>query len=521
MKILFRYIVPFTIDDSRYDEVVEKLSTTGGMDIVSDGRTYSWKSRNPNTGIPFSIINEGKTEILNCVTHSISFDRNTAIGSVHELYSNEKFDTYNNEKEYIPYSKRLIFQLERSNYKFTLSDAKLLLFRTGIGFLCYDVEFDNEITAKTAEEFQSKFRILLLKSKLAEYRERQKQIPGTKDKEIYENLDGKPGEAFCIGDLVTNLVTAIGTDFSIWPIGSNIKGNSKAILYTYICTRSKPQSAIDLPYTAAEADEFKRYLSIIRGIKASYNDSSGSSIKPFEHISWITYYEGSGVIATPKECDENNVDFCENKLPELFKTDYFMIYILALYQSYSALHLSARIADELPGNTEAFKDENEMNNLSEKLEIIEHKINVFLLKSSFATVSHINQHNDYYDLCKKVLRIDADVKSLSDGVSPLAKMQRIRIDAQNSEKDKERSMREKLLRVLIAIFGLASILTDAVSFIYGFYEGDAVKSDISFKILFWVGLPLVIALVWYICGGWILRLFKRNTIPAKTKNKKK
>ena len=514
MKIIFRYIVPFTIDDSRYDEVVDKLSTTGGMDITADGKTYSWKSSNPNTGIPFSIINEGKTEIMSCVTHSISVDRNTAIGSVHELYSNEKYETDNNKEEYIPYSKKLIFQLERINYKFTLSEAKLLLFRTGIGFLCYDVEFENEITAKTAEEFQSKFRILLLKSKLAEYRERQKQIPGTKDKEIYENLDGKPGEAFCIGDLVTNLVTAIGTDFSIWPIGSNIKGNSKAILYTYICTRSKPQSTIDLPYTAAESDEYKRYLSIIRGIKASYNDSSGSSIKPFEHISWITYYEGSGVIATPEECDDNNINFCESKLPELFKTDYFMIYILALYQSYSALHLSARIADELPVNTGAFTDENEINNLSEKLEIIENKINVFLLKSSFATVSHINQHNDYYDLCKKVLRIDSDVKSLSDGVSPLAKMQRIRIDAQNEEKEKERSRREMLIRILLTVFGLASILTDAVSFIYGFYECDAVKSNISLIVLAVVGAVFLIALACYF-GEALLKLFKKKKRKKK------
>ncbi len=72
---------------------------------------------------------------------------------------------------------------------------------------------------------------------------------------------------------------------------------------------------------------------------------------PFENITFCITKSGLSYVATSKETNDK---FFFELFPGNFVSDYFYLYILLLYQSYTCMNYS-RILTQLPGSLEDFE----------------------------------------------------------------------------------------------------------------------------------------------------------------------
>ena len=102
--------------------------------------------------------------------------------------------------------------------------------------------------------------------------------------------------------------------------------------------------------------------------------------------------------------NEENRHYLKTNLSDNVRRDYFMIYILLLYQLYSLIHFSEKIEYELSADAKDYLRAPEAYNL--KLKEIQAEINTFLLKSVHTSVSQMQTQNDFYQFAKNLLKTD-------------------------------------------------------------------------------------------------------------------
>ena len=106
--------------------------------------------------------------------------------------------------------------------------------------------------------------------------------------------------------------------------------------------------------------------------------------------------------------NEENRHYLKTNLSDNVRRDYFMIYILLLYQLYSLIHFSEKIEYELSADAKDYLKAPEAYNL--KLKEIQAEINTFLLKSVHTSVSQMQTQNDFYQFAKKNLRLREEIQ---------------------------------------------------------------------------------------------------------------
>ncbi len=174
-------------------------------------------------------------------------------------------------------------------------------------------------------------------------------------------------------------------------------------------------------------------------------DADQKALRPFANVVWTASAFGLGQCSV---YDSRGKSFFENILPDRMFFDYFMIYVILLYQHYSVLYYSEQLEMSFPSQLDKISL-NTLNSFSER-------INLFLVKSVYASVSYLEQHNLVYRYLGKTLRINDNIRDLTVGLDSLGKLIRNRQEDEDAEREKEIQSSINFLALLI----IASALTD-------------------------------------------------------------
>ena len=448
-KYVLRYVVPFGFDKNgsidSYKNIVDKIKKDSKWEVEE---REEYKQGNiireiENEDGEIETLKYGGSDIYDYLKKLYHFQKSTAIGSAWE-YKKESLPKF----KYYRYNKKE----NRSVLKFNVvvTDVGLYLFKTGVGMFWYEVNLegtDEQIYLPNSNElkiFQNRFKELAKADKeLLRY--------DIEDKKSLEDIEKKKNDKECyigewVDDILKNEVSASVYYYPERTIEKETrKIPDKAILYNYIVTTN-----------AKYLDKISYYLTM--GYKNSYRYNKKmlqtTIARPFENQRWYAAKEGCGCYVARRyfyrdEEYRKSDDFIyHDYIPIRMKSDYFLMFIHLLQQSYSILHMSTQIAENVSA---------EENGTSEVLRDMEEKVNRFLIKSVNASVSHIGHHNEFYSYVEKALRIKEDVSALNEGVEVLEEILRGR-EAASQEKRNERMQTAFALLTILGILGLPKTL---------------------------------------------------------------
>ena len=464
-----RYIVPFSYqqDEMRYEKICESLE-----------QSEVWSKTD---------LREGEQDVYSYMFDAFSQKDNRS--NVGVAWTYEKRD-----------KKGRILQLawlrkkEDKEILVECKEAGLFLFRSGIGLFWYELIFPkNEMTVEELVSFQNKFKELnrsdntLVLYQIVDDSMRQKAEGGQTKLENYpEGIDlctnyQMIGEKenrqikfwackkFIMGNWIAEVLGNLECAIRFKPERKNCFPNvihkqetkdqsfvpDKAILFQYAVideTEAVKRDLLNMAY----------YLS--NGYKSSYimpEEIESQMYKPFENAYWYVTRGGCGYFI---RCQKENKQFYTKGMSNKVVYDYFILYILLLYQSYTLLHYAEKIQNVLSADT---KDYLENTGYTDILERITTEINVFLVKSVYASVSHIHHQNVFYEYAEKMLGIKEDIQSITLGLESLEELQKMKLREREEQEEKEleskRQQRENRLNLglgALSLFAIFSAILD-------------------------------------------------------------
>ena len=323
-----------------------------------------------------------------------------------------------------------LFELEyRKNdvsISFECKDLGVLLFRNGIGFIWYETAFKKDISLEQYVDFQHDFKELA-----RTHSDRFSKKTGF-DKEKKEAVY----EPFCIGSWLAEIISSEKLGIRFWAErtteidGRKINIPDKAVLFQYLfLEKCAVQNSNDILFR------------VTNGYDDKYNapdDLDSMLYKPFGNTCF--YISKAGMSCVVVNADSNEV-FFDGQFREKYIRDYFFIYMLLSYQSYSCAHYS-RLLTELPADEQVF---NKKTQYVSKLESLNSQINLFMVKSVFDSVSNIHHQNGLYRYGKAELCVEEDIQSLTVGLDAL--------------KDIERGKRDRKVDSALIIFGFMVVVS--------------------------------------------------------------
>lgn len=202
----------------------------------------------------------------------------------------------------------------------------------------------------------------------------------------------------------------------------------KALLFTY--------AVFDDFCGDGPSDEqfLKAAYELTNGYKKSYrmnSETAADMYRPFQNTLWYATREGCGYFVKSAGDSE---DFFRHNMRAKVINDYFILYILLLYQSYSLLRFSIAIMENLPANPGIY-----MTDTGRSMEILRKlncEINTFLVKGMHTSVSFVNHQNLFFCYVMEALHIEKDIKSVTVGLNAL-------LELQNSIEKRQEALAEK------------------------------------------------------------------------------
>lgn len=420
-----RYIIPFYYDyeENGYFKVVEKFRGDNGKDYkmlglpkdcrwIEKGFWEKYKGDN-NTQPEMDIY----TYLLDVLEEDKESTNEANLGTSFVMKTNGSIFNVQYTSD------------ESSKYiDFKCTDLGILIFRNGIGFIWYDVEFGKTLAPDEYIEFQHDF----------------KELARTHNEKFRKKTGKDTYDTFCMGKWIAKVFDTESLGIRFWA-ERKIESKESA---GYICI---PDKALLFQYLfVSEAENQERLdlaFRIANGYDAKYNSPTtleGEVYEPFGNTYFYTSKSGSAYVVSN---NESNAIFFEDNFKGKYIRDYFFIYVLLLYQTYSCAHYS-RILTKLPADVQAIESDRKYLNL---LESLNRQINLFLVKSIYESVSNIQHQNGAYIYGKKALRIEEDMKSLTVGLEALRKIeverQKIIDEAKEREVEKlDQIAREELIK---------------------------------------------------------------------------
>ena len=161
--------------------------------------------------------------------------------------------------------------------------------------------------------------------------------------------------------------------------------------------------------------------------------------------------------------DESAGDFCTRPdgLRKRWITNYFPLYIILLYQSYSLLYFTHRMEKALSADMEPYR-ENDPETLN-MLDEFRLQINTFLVKGVYASVAHMENINEFYYYVQRRLHVEEDIRGLEIGLEALAKLVHLMKEDADREKEKEQEKMERGMQnwlVFLSILTISSAAQD-------------------------------------------------------------
>lgn len=415
-----RYIIPFyyDYDDNGYFKVVEKFRCDNGKDYKLLGlpKDCSWIEK----GFWENYKGDGNvqpemdiyTYLLDVLKEDKKLPNDANLGTSFVMKTNGSIFNL----QYIPD--------ESSNcIDFKCTDFGILIFRNGIGFIWYDVEFGKTLTLDEYMEFQHDF----------------KELARTHSKKFRKKTGKDTYDTFCMGKWLALVLDTESLGIRFWAerkieskeSAGHIFIPDKALLFQYLFVgEADKQERMDLAFHIAN------------GYDAKYNSPTtleGELYEPFGNTYFYTSKSGTAYVVSD---NASNAIFFEDNFKGKYIRDYFFIYVLLLYQAYSCAHYS-RILTRLPADVQAIESDRKYLSL---LESLNRQINLFFVKSVYESVSNIQHQNGVYIYGKHALRIEEDMKSLTVGLEALREIEVERQKKIDEEKERELEKIEQIAR---------------------------------------------------------------------------
>ena len=285
---------------------------------------------------------------------------------------------------------------------------------------------------------------------------------------------------------------------------SETNGPRRALLYNYFAFEQEAE---------VQSDEGQRKQMLLD--KSGFSDSSHNKnflrspdvseyvYQPFKDAYWYVSNSGCGCYVYK---NEENRHYLKTNLSDNVRRDYFMIYILLLYQLYSLIHFSEKIEYELSADAKDYLKAPEAYNLKLK-EIQAEMKQFFLLKSVHTSVSQMQTQNDFYQFAKKNLRLREEIQSLTAGVDFLEELLETQEEQRRQEKEiselLQRQQEEDKLSVGVAVLSLLAILSafaDGIGFLNEIKEAGSLmnlcRENIAYPIIL-----VIVVLIGFVAYG--------------------
>lgn len=412
----------------------------------------------------------------------------------------------------------LWLDLDEANHQYAnINEWGIYLFRTGIGFFWYEIYLkDTEISMELLIQYQDS-----LKSFGLNRRKRQLTYLASDRKRPDEAEDGYA--PFYIEKWICENLQVLGKDISFYLVqgvgrSSQKKENKhekgkvpeRALLYNYFGFELENEA--DTVNGEEELNQklldYASYLTLGRNSRfLRSSEQAENAFQPFRNAYWYISDEGCGCYVCKN--NQENRQYLEQNLTDDVRKDYFILYMLLLYQLYSLLHFSEKIEYELSADVRDYLEASDAYN--DTLTRIQAEINTFLLKSVHTSVSQMRVQNEFYNFAKKNLRIREEIQSLTAGVDFLEELLETREDKRQQEKEKkEQNRKEEEDKRLSASLGLLSILcvlsafTDGIGFIDQLSDAHFLDQGLlrwgHLSIIAFVCIVSIVALVYWFKG---------------------
>ena len=456
---LARYIIPFSYEGN-YSDACTKIN-------------FNWELRKPPD--TEQDIYEYVADSLYSTEKAISESEND-IGS---LWVPKK-----GSKIRFP---RLLYIDSVSNEQFKIysHEIGLSIFRNGIGFVWYDISLRHMDTSFVTDtdiiiNFQNKFKELNRKSNISRI--------------VLEENDS----SFVLGEWIENTLLADIKGKRFYPgrihcsnSGYSTKVPDKALLYTYYIAFGDmdTQELLKLNYRLSSGYDTKYKLP---------NSIVENCFTPFENVVWKITKEGCGCAVNTDEKDS----FFTRLFVDKVRNDYFILYLLLLYQSYSLLMYAEKIELKMSANPEFYLNSKD----DTKIQRLLAEMNTFTMKSTHASVSHIQHQNDFYEYGMTRLRIREDAESVVAGAESLDEMQNL---VEAKEKEKNDSVINTAL-ALLSVWAFFSAISDGVASVNWLFFDENLFTNPAYSIA-----SIIMATI--VCGVGIFALI--YIIVGKKKQK--
>ena len=456
---LARYIIPFSYEGN-YSDACTKIN-------------FNWELRKPPD--TEQDIYEYVADSLYSTEKAISESEND-IGS---LWVPKK-----GSKIRFP---RLLYIDSVSNEQFKIysHEIGLSIFRNGIGFVWYDISLRHMDTSFVTDadiiiNFQNKFKELNRKSNISRI--------------FLEENDS----SFVLGEWIENTLLADIKGKRFYPgrihcsnSGYSTKVPDKALLYTYYIAFGDmdTQELLKLNYRLSSGYDTKYKLP---------NSIVENCFTPFENVVWKITKEGCGCAVNTDEKDS----FFTRLFVDKVRNDYFILYLLLLYQSYSLLMYAEKIELKMSANPEFYLNSKD----DTKIQRLLAEMNTFTMKSTHASVSHIQHQNDFYEYGMTRLRIREDAESVVAGAESLDEMQNL---VEAKEKEKNDSVINTAL-ALLSVWAFFSAISDGVASVNWLFFDENLFTNPAYSIA-----SIIMATI--VCGVGIFALI--YIIVGKKKQK--
>lgn len=339
-------------------------------------------------------------------------------------------------------------------FEFSIKRVGLFVFRTGIGIFWFELKNSENIKLSPFTKIEN----------FIEFQKCFKQLSAPWQKDMFHVVTGNNGKEeltpFMAGKWINDILNST--------FASSVSAPVKIEYYSTEedCTSTEPlpdkailfNLALMKPVNEHYFEDVKEELSHIGFMLSNgFNDSylmpdniRDLSLKTFDNVLWHASSFGMGQYVA---YNKSNAFFFENLLSDRMFSDYFIVYIIILYQQYSVLFYTEQLELTFPSD---------LNKIGlDTLQKYSERINLFLIKSVYASVSHLEQHNNVYRYISKTMCIKDNINDLTIGLDSLSAIIRNKNNDEEADKDKQISNSLNSLALVV----IASALTDTYSFL--------------------------------------------------------
>ena len=423
-SIRSKYIIPFSFKSLEYNELHKKSDSWNideGHSIESDIYEY----------VQQSFITSA---------NSADADPSTKIACLYKYVGS-----------HLPENFRLKFKIKINDKDITryfyMREVHVALFQTGVGFIWFVPELSGkDIGVEEIIDFTYNLKELARNEKANNfYKESIEDVGDRTDIPVEQIIPGgkqyKKDIPFFVGEWIDDIARTMTGEITYYPSRTKTRNGVGRVL---------PDKAVlfHCGTIVKREDTNHSIVYLSRGYKQSYRlreDVDKDLYQPFDNVKCYASSEGCGYYAT-LDPDDHAFFMDLSKV----NRDYFLLFLLALYQSYTLLKYSELIANKLSARSDDYNDYSK--ELEDNLDEITTGMDVFLAKSVYSSVSHVQQQNEFFNYVSERLRIQDNISSVTAGIGALNNIE-------NGLYDEELQKKNHFLEVCLTIVSLLAVLS--------------------------------------------------------------